>query len=220
MMKDLGRAWAPAMALLAGAALALPCGAIAAAVSGEGRGEPAGAVAPTFGRTLPPIGFVEFCRREAEACRPQGYEGMRPRLTGAQWESVARVNAFVNARIEPEGDQDLYGEPEHWAYPTTAGDCEDYVLLKQRYLEAFGIPRAALLITVVLDDQGEGHAVLMLATSEGDFVLDNRRNAIRRWKEAGYTFLKRQSQHNPRDWVSLANGSATSKALAIRSATP
>ena len=67
----------------------------------------------------------------------------------------------------------------------------------------FGSPILALLITVVLDEKNEGHAVLTVATDEGDFILDNRRNDIRRWGEAGYTFLKRQSQVNPRQWVAL-----------------
>lgn len=209
---------APMAALIIAVGAALPC--TAAAVSGDARGAPAARVAPTFGRTLPPIGFVDFCRREATACRPQGASVTRPRLTAAQWLAVARVNTFVNARVAPESDQNLYGEPEHWGYPATAGDCEDYALLKQRYLERFGIPRAALLITVVLDDQSEGHAVLTLATSEGDFVLDNRRNGVRRWTEAGYTFLKRQSQRDPREWVSLTGGPAGNRALAIRSTAP
>jgi predicted transglutaminase-like cysteine proteinase len=74
---------------------------------------------------------------------------------------------------------------------------------KQRYLERLGLPRSALLIAVVLDEVNEGHAVLMLRTREGDFVLDNRHNRIPTTAEAGYTFLKRQSQNDPREWVSL-----------------
>jgi predicted transglutaminase-like cysteine proteinase len=57
---------------------------------------------------------------------------------------------------------------------------------------------------VVLDEKNEGHAVLTVATSEGDFVLDNRRNEIRRWNDLDYSYLKRQSQRDPRNWVSLA----------------
>jgi predicted transglutaminase-like cysteine proteinase len=61
-----------------------------------------------------------------------------------------------------------------------------------------------LLITVVRDEKGEGHAVLTLAASDGDYILDNRRNDIRRWNDAHYTFLKRQSVRNPESWVALA----------------
>ena len=161
------------------------------------------AEAPTFGRTLPPIGFVKFCGRHPEACAQRVAAAVRPVLTARQWDLVSRVNSFVNAEVKPASDEEVYGEAEHWEYPTTRGDCEDYALLKQRYLEALGLPRSALLMTVVLDDKQDGHAVLTLATSEGDFILDNRRNGVRRWSDSDYTFLKRQSEADPRQWLAL-----------------
>ncbi len=83
--------------------------------------------------------------------------------------------------------------------------CEDFVLQKKRYLEGLGFPAETLLITVVLDELGLGHAVLTVRTDRGDFILDNMRNDIRAWNATGYTFIKRQSQTNPRKWVSLTN---------------
>ncbi len=120
-----------------------------------------------------------------------------------RWNLLYQVNTYVNGKVTPVSDQDLYGEPEHWAYPTDAGDCEDYLLLKKRYLEGLGFPPEALLITVVLDEKKEGHAVLTVTTDGGDFVLDNRRNEILRWSDTHYTFLKRQSPGDPRQWVAL-----------------
>jgi predicted transglutaminase-like cysteine proteinase len=167
-----------------------------------GNGGPAdAALAPT----LPPVGFVEFCARNPMQCTPAAGPG-RVSMSEDRWRLVYRLNSLVNAQIIPEDDRTLYGEDEYWAYPTVAGDCEDYVLLKQHYLERLGLPRSSLLITVVLDEANEGHAVLTLQTTEGDFVLDNRHNAIRRMADADYTFLKRQSQRDPRQWVSLMPG--------------
>ena len=144
---------------------------------------------------------------------------MRPHLTARQWELVTRINAYVNAEVKPASDAEIYGEPEHWDYPGQRGDCEDYALLKQRWLEALGLPRAALLLTVALDDKQEGHAVLTLATSEGDFILDNRRDGVRRWSDSDYTFLKRQSQRDPRDWLALTpDPKGTNGSVAVRSA--
>jgi predicted transglutaminase-like cysteine proteinase len=100
-------------------------------------------------------------------------------------------------------DEELYGKPEYWTLPTDAGDCEDYLLLKKHYLEGLGFPSEALLITVVLDEKSQGHAVLTVTTDKGDFVLDNRRNDVMRWSDTGYTYLKRQSAEDPRQWVSL-----------------
>jgi predicted transglutaminase-like cysteine proteinase len=167
---------------------------------GHGGGADA-ALAPT----LPPVGFVEFCARNPARCSPAAAAG-RIAMSEDRWRMVYRLNSLVNGQIAPESDQILYGEAEYWAYPTVAGDCEDYVLLKQHYLERLGFPRSGLLITVVLDEANEGHAVLTLRTAEGDFVLDNRHNAIRRMSDADYTFLKRQSERDPRQWVSLMPG--------------
>lgn len=183
---------------------ALSTAAQAATGSDTIRGEAQAADAPTFGTTLPPVGFVGFCGRHPAACAVRPGSAARPVLSARQWQDVARVNAYVNATIAPASDEEVYGEQEHWEYPATRGDCEDYALLKQRYLEALGLPRSALLMTVVLDDKQEGHAVLTLATSDGDFILDNRRDGIRRWSDSDYTFLKRQSQADPRLWVALA----------------
>lgn len=198
-------------------ALALGLPAAAATEGHESRRETPPSAARTYGKTLPPVGFVEFCRRQPDACVPRHAPAARQHLSHAQWDAVYRINAFINAGVAPARDQDLYGEPEYWAYPAGAGDCEDYALLKQRYLEKLGLARGALLLTVVLDNDNEGHAVLTLATSEGDFILDNRRNAIRRWSDLDYTFLKRQSQRDPREWVSLAARHFDTESLAIRS---
>ena len=100
-------------------------------------------------------------------------------------------------------DEELYGKAEYWEYPTDAGDCEDYVLLKKRYLEGLGFPPEALLITVVLDEKSEGHAILTVTADTGDYVLDNRRNEILRWNDVSYRFLKRQSAQDPMRWVAL-----------------
>ena len=78
------------------------------------------------------------------------------------------------------------------------------MLLKRNTLAALGVPLASLLITVVHDENGEGHAVLSIPTSAGDLVLDNRRDEVLPWMDTGYKFVKRQSAVNPNVWVSLA----------------
>jgi predicted transglutaminase-like cysteine proteinase len=163
--------------------------------------------APEFGKSLPPVGFVRFCISNPGECKNVGRRVSRVELTPQNWNTLFTVNAEVNKDIAPISDQDQYGVPELWTYPTKAGDCEDYLLLKKRDLENLGFDSGALLITVVLDEKNEGHAVLTVATDRGDFVLDNRRNDILVWAETGYTFLKRQSQQDPRAWVALTDGS-------------
>ena len=100
-------------------------------------------------------------------------------------------------------DMEIYGVEERWAYPTTVGDCEDFVLLKRKMLMNKGFSASNLLITVVLQPNGEGHAVLTVSTDRGDFVLDNLTDEVLRWDETDYTYLKRQAANNTGRWVSI-----------------
>jgi predicted transglutaminase-like cysteine proteinase len=77
------------------------------------------------------------------------------------------------------------------------------VLLKRRMLMQAGWPREALLITVVRDKRGDGHAVLTVKSDKGEYILDNQIDQILLWSETGYRFVKRQSQADPNVWVSL-----------------
>jgi len=164
---------------------------------------PGAASAIVYDRTLPPAGYVDFCgRNEAECQFSSGRLELLP-VTTETWDKIAHVNREVNRDIRPASDQELYGVPDYWTYPVNAGDCEDYVLLKKRQLVELGVNADTLLITVVLDENREGHAVLTVVTDRGDFVLDNRRNEILRWDDTGYIFLKRQSQPRANEWVSL-----------------
>jgi predicted transglutaminase-like cysteine proteinase len=47
--------------------------------------------------------------------------------------------------------------------------------------------------------------VLTVKTDKGDFVLDNQEERVLLWSETGYRFVKRQSQANPNNWVSLGD---------------
>ncbi len=158
------------------------------------------------GRVNPPIGFLEFCDRYPAECRPLGQPSQwRIRLTSQRWALLRQVNLHVNRIVKPMTDEQIYGRPEVWEYPANGmGDCEDYVLEKKRYLEALGFPAEALMIAVVLDEKGGGHAVLLVRTDRGDLALDNRRNRILPWNRTGYTYLMRQSQANPARWVALS----------------
>lgn len=157
----------------------------------------------TYGVTTPPIGYVGFCQREPEECKSKSSSQERISLTKARWEELNSINTLVNTLIAPASDEDLYDQPEYWTLPTTKGDCEDYVLLKRKKLIQLGWPESALLITVVRDEQRDGHAVLTVRTRQGDFVLDNKEPRILRWRQTPYDYIKRQSFQNPEEWVSL-----------------
>jgi predicted transglutaminase-like cysteine proteinase len=124
-------------------------------------------------------------------------------MSQTAWRDLVRVNKWVNETVKPITDMDHWGVVEKWSLPTDGyGDCEDYVLLKRKMLVDAGWPREALLITVVRDKKGEGHAVLTVKSDKGEFVLDNQNENVLAWTETGHRFVKRsittQGFTNPR----------------------
>ncbi len=161
----------------------------------------------THGAARPPHGFVAFCHEHEAECRAEG-PMRRVLLTAERLFELEAVNQDVNESIRPMTDKELYGTDEHWALPDDSGDCEDYALLKRRILIGMGWPTSALLLTVVRDERGEGHAVLTARTSWGDLILDNKQPHVTFWHEAGYQFVSRQSHFDPRSWVLLGEPGA------------
>jgi len=156
--------------------------------------------------TRAPIGWVEFCTESPGECHGGASEPRDIVMTQAAWRDLLRVNHWVNETVKPMTDMEHWGVIEKWSIPTDGyGDCEDYVLLKRKLLIDAGWPREALLITVVRDRQGEGHAVLTVKTDKGEFILDNQNENVVAWTETGYRFVKRQSQKDQNVWVSLGD---------------
>ncbi len=160
--------------------------------------------------TRPPIGWVQFCEERPWECKAEATEPRDVQFTKAAFKELDRVNRYVNDHVKPMTDLEHYGVVEKWAYPEDGyGDCEDYVLLKRRMLMQVGWPRGALLITVVRDKKGDGHAVLTVRSDKGEFILDNQEAEILPWSETGYRYVKRQSQSDPNVWVSLGDNRPT-----------
>ena len=168
----------------------------------------AGAVMKTGAATTQPVGHYDLCQRLPSECMQISGSGKPMVLTPKSWALIQSVNNAANADIEPITDQDLWGVPELWSYPQTRGDCEDYVLEKRRQLMDRGVSGHNLLITVVRQLNGDGHALLTVRTDRGDFVLDNLEPSILLWTKTPYRFLKRQSVQAPGDWVSINDGRA------------
>ena len=157
-----------------------------------------------FGAAEPPHGFVVFCHEDPEECMATSNVDKPVAVSAERLRELDEVNRWVNQSITPETDFDHYGVNEYWTIPTDGkGDCEDYVLLKRHMLTQRGWPSSALLITVVLDEHKEGHAVLTVRTEAGDLILDNKSKEIRLWSETPYEFVMRQSSRNPRAWAYL-----------------
>src|SRR5215468_2717303 len=156
-----------------------------------------------FGVTQPPYGFVQFCERMPEECKQGPQEEQRFSASPERLSELNAINQAVNHEITPATDLEVYGQTEYWTIPTTRGDCEDFALLKRKRLMARGWPASAVLMTVVRDERGEGHAVLTVRTMQGDFILDNKVDEVKLWHRTPYEYVMRQSYLNTKVWMSL-----------------
>ena len=188
--------WTLAAVIGAVLLVALTCGAQA---------EPLKASFASVGEeTSVPYGWVDFCSRYARECADDDRAPQPIHLTAAAMQTIQRINAKVTEEIEAVSDMDHWGVVDQWDYPTDGrGDCEDFALLKRKLLMKAGFPRQALLMTVVKEANGEGHAILTVKTDQGDFALDNLDDAVKPWNKTPYRFVKRQSETNQNVWVAL-----------------
>ncbi|WP_262297757.1 transglutaminase-like cysteine peptidase [Microvirga sesbaniae] len=129
-------------------------------------------------------------------------------LTPERMSELRQINSHVNSTIVEVSDMDQYGREDVWTLPTSGrGDCEDFALLKRKLLLQRGWPTSALSISVGTTSSGEPHAVLVVTTASGEYVLDNLTSSILPPAQTGHTFLSRQTG---RGWVS-ASGARTSE---------
>jgi predicted transglutaminase-like cysteine proteinase len=156
----------------------------------------------------PTAAWVTFCGQLPDECVVDVAEPARLALSPDLWNAIVQVNERVNDMIRPVTDHDHWGVIDRWDYPDDGmGDCEDIQLLKRRLLMEAGLPLRTMRMAVVLDELGSGHAVMMVLTDRGDFILDNKRNAVLPWRQTGYVYLKREGTVSA-DWVALHDPAA------------
>ena len=159
---------------------------------------------------LAPFGWADFCQRYESECNGGALQPADVDASRANLALVDRINRFVNLKIQPRSDMEHWRVADRWDLPNNGiGDCEDFALLKRKLLIEAGMPRQALLITIVIDEKKEGHAVLTVKTSRGDLILDNMNDEIRLWNQTPYRFVKRQSQEDQNIWVSIGAPAST-----------
>jgi predicted transglutaminase-like cysteine proteinase len=185
-------------------------------VEASEQGLPRATRMPVGGEASIPYGWVDFCNRHGEECTLGKLKPLDVRLTRQTWRILNEVNTKANNAIEPISNLDHWGTTlDHWDYPVDGkGDCKIYALFKRKLLVERGFPRQALLMTIVRDRTGEGHAVLTVKTDHGDFVLDNLSDEILPWSSTGYQFYKRQAQDDPNVWLSLGGATGTEPGMA------
>lgn len=139
-----------------------------------------------------PDRYLEFCSKNEGACDLSGSdlvdwsEEIQARLE--------RVNLKVNEEITFVPDWETEGQDDVWMYPRDCkGDCEDFALEKRRRLIADGFPSASLTMAIAFHEvQFFPHAVLLVETSKGTWVLDNLFNEVLCWDAVPYAYTHRE----------------------------
>ncbi|MDG2531892.1 transglutaminase-like cysteine peptidase [Caulobacter endophyticus] len=135
--------------------------------------------------------------------------GHAVKLTGGLWGRMQKINRTINRKIVPATDLEAFGASDYWALPITEGraargNCKHYVVEKREALIKAGIPAEALNIAVARTPWGEIHAVLLVETDAGDYVLDNLSPWVTLWHQTGYTWLQRQVDGQASQWAKVA----------------
>jgi predicted transglutaminase-like cysteine proteinase len=170
-----------------------------------------------------PAGLVDFCARAEADCAPAGMArasgtlaNAHATLTGAGWRELNEVNYALNHAIRPATDLALYHKTEFWQYPDGSGDCEDFALAKRRALIARGWPEESLLFATARIPSRELHAVLVVSTDHGDFVLDNASDFVEPWSALPYQWVARQTPGEMLSWRRAGTGSTLSATASLQ----
>ena len=134
----------------------------------------------------PPIQFQIFCLLNPSECRNSVQKVVTARKSVMS--ILTRVNSAVNREIIPRADT-----TDTWTIASRYGDCDDYVMTKRHRLIKAGIPSSALRVAAVRTSWGEGHAVLLVKTTAGEFVLDNLRKNIVTRAQSNYHYVTVES---------------------------
>ena len=134
-------------------------------------------------KTYPP--YASFCRRNPSHCEMVGPAIID--LTEETRQILSKVNAAVNACIDILlSDKQLYDQEEYWTFPSEGyGDCEDIALEKRARLVERGLPRAAMTMAIAQHKRAlAAHAVLLVETTSGTYVLNSFTDKVVLWSEA------------------------------------
>lgn len=163
-------------------------------IGGAAAYAPSAIVTPERVSAQGPLSFQMFCVLNPADCRPGGASKIS--LTEETLTILQRVNARVNRSIRPRNDAVA---AQVWRINPRVGDCKSYVVSKRHELIEAGISASALRVAYVKTRAGEGHAVLVVKTNQGDLTLDNLTGEIKQFRESGHRLVS-ISGADPRKW--------------------
>ena len=112
----------------------------------------------------------------------QGSKDKTTKTFAFNYDLLSEVNAFMN-RSTYIVDPVNWGVPDYWATPAEFfmkdGDCEDYAISKYITLKRMGVPKNAMRLVIVQDENLRiAHAVLSVKMGDKLMILDNQVDAV------------------------------------------
>ena len=157
------------------------------------------------GEAMVPAGFAAMCGLLPDQCGGGDTPADAILPAAPDLKQLRRLNRMVNRKVVQRLDAPGQADEDLWRPsgigPGATGDCEDMALEKRNQLIAMGYPPSALLMAVVYRRHVGLHAVLVVRTGAGDYVLDNLTDRVRPWHRTGYSWLSVQSPDDPLRWM-------------------
>jgi predicted transglutaminase-like cysteine proteinase len=155
----------------------------------------------TCGDFVPaPAAWFNLLRQHPEL-DPEGAPMAPVKLTAARAALLMKVNKGINRKVRYREDVGS----DVWKIGGREGDCEDIAIRKLAVLtQVYGVPRGALTLAACRLDRGRGHAVLLVHSDSGVYVMDNLTARVAPWHSLPYSWIAREEPGAPfRLWRSL-----------------
>ena len=127
--------------------------------------------------------FERELKNPANATLMRGWETQIHQFRGQSMKQMAdSVNRLMNEKRYIL-DSNNWGKSDYWATPIEflqrGGDCEDFAIAKYAALRSLGIPEERMRVAIVQDTvKNIPHAVLVVYTDEGTYLLDNQNKQL------------------------------------------
>ncbi|MEQ8357748.1 MAG: transglutaminase-like cysteine peptidase [Kiloniellaceae bacterium] len=147
------------------------------------------------GKLIPaPAAWLSLLRRHPELA-PKEAPFVPVQLSVARAAQLVKVNKEVNKEITFRDDT---RGADLWQVGVREGDCEDYAIRKLQVLvEGHGFPRGALTLAACRLESGRGHAVLLVHSDRGVYVMDNLAYRVTPWRALPYSWVAREEPGAP-----------------------
>ena len=158
---------------------------------------------PLGGFVAQPIGAELFCLENSTECAEQRTTAQHIEMTPDLWKDLLTVQYDINQKFKP-------GREVRFAWDYSAdgsGNCVQFALEKRRALIRRGWPAGALQLATAVTPDKIGHLVVVIDTTDGDWVLDNLRADVVRWGDLPYRWIARQQGASMENWVSVGHRS-------------